>query len=223
MILFGEIALSPNPIGLFEYVFLALSSLFIIIDPISAVPTFLAMTQTDSPQERTRMARLACIVAAGVLLCFAYAGKWIFSLLGITITAFQMAGSIVMLLVALDMLRARRSPVQETREEKNAGMEKQDIAITPLAVPILVGPGAISTAIMLHNKATSFQQHVALLFCILAICGLGYVILALSARGAKWLSPIALRLTERLMGLLLAAIAMQFLINALRDLKIVAG
>lgn len=223
MILLGEIAPLPNPIGLFEYVFLALSSLFIIIDPISAVPTFLAMTPTDSPQERTRMARLACVVAAGVLVSFAYAGKWIFSLLGITITAFQMAGSVVMLLVALDMLRARRSPVQETREEKNAGMEKQDIAITPLAVPILVGPGAISTAIMLHNKAASFQQHVALLFCILAICGLGYFILALSARGAKWLSPIALRLTERLMGLLLAAIAMQFLINALRDLKIVAG
>jgi multiple antibiotic resistance protein len=221
MMLLGEISNSPNPLGLFEYVFLAASSLFVIIDPISAVPSFLAMTPNDSPQTRTRMARLACIVATGILLSFAYAGKWIFSLLGITITAFQMAGSVVMMLVALDMLRARRSPVQETREEKDAGTEKQDIAITPLAVPILVGPGAISTAILLHNKAVNLQQEIALIFCILAVCGSGYLILALSARGAKWLSPIALRLTERLMGLLLAAIAMQFLINALRDLKII--
>ena len=223
MTLMGEIAVPQNPIGLFEYVFLAASSLFVIIDPISAVPTFLAITPTDSPQVRIRMARLACIVAAAVLISFAYAGKWIFSLLGITITAFQMAGSIVMMLVALDMLRARRSPVQETREEKNAGAEKADIAITPLAVPILVGPGAISTAILLHNKAANIRQEIALLGCILAVCGSGYLILALSARGAKWLSPIALRLTERLMGLLLAAIAMQFLINALRDLKIVGS
>ncbi len=223
MICLGEITVPNNPMGLFEFVFLAASSLFVIIDPISAVPTFLAMTPTDTPQVRIRMARLASVVAAGVLISFAYAGKWIFSLLGITITAFQMAGSIVMMLVALDMLRARRSPVQETREEKNAGMEKQDIAITPLAVPILVGPGAISTAILLHNKAANFQQEVALLLCILGVCGVGHFILALSARGAKWLSPIALRLTERLMGLLLAAIAMQFLINALRDLKIVTG
>ncbi|MDB6025385.1 MAG: conserved rane protein of unknown function [Verrucomicrobiales bacterium] len=222
MMLLAETAGQQLPLGLFEYVFLAVSSLFVIIDPISAVPTFLAMTPSDTPQARIRMARLASVVAAGVLLSFAYAGKWIFSLLGITITAFQMAGSVVMLLVALDMLRARRSPVQETREEKNAGMAKEDIAITPLAVPILVGPGAISTAILLHNKASNFQQHVALLFCIIAVCGVSYLLLALSARGAKWLNPIFLRLAERLMGLLLAAIAMQFLINALKDLKVVS-
>ncbi len=222
MMLLGEITASQNPLGLFEYAFLAASSLFVIIDPISAVPTFLAMTPSDSPQARARMARLACMVAASVLLAFAYLGKWIFSLLGITITAFQMAGSVVLMLVALDMLRARRSPVQETREEKAAGVAKEDIAITPLAVPILVGPGAISTAILLHNKAANFQQHVMLVFCIVGVAAICYFILAISARGAKWLSPIALRLTERLMGLLLAAIAMQFLVNALKDLKIVS-
>ena len=207
---------------LLEYILLAVSSLFVIIDPIATVPAFLAMTPTDSPTQRIRMARLACVVSAVMLIAFAIAGKWIFHYLGITIPAFQMAGSIVLLLIALDMLRARRSPVQETSEETDAGTEKEDIAITPLAVPMLAGPGAISTVILLHNRAAGFAQQVALVICIAGVCFVSYLILALSARGAKWLSPIFLRLTTRLMGLLLAAIAMQFLLNALKELKVIS-
>ena len=112
------------------------------------------------------MARLACCVAAGVLLAFAIAGKWIFKFLGITMPAFQLAASIVLLLVALDMLRAQRSRVQETSEETAAGVEKTDIAVTPLAIPMLAGPGAISTAILLHNQAADLGQRVALYLCI---------------------------------------------------------
>ena len=99
---------------LLEYILLATSSLFVIIDPIATVPAFLAMTPTDTPGQRIKMARLACAVTAGLLIIFALSGNWIFRILGITIPAFQMAGSIVLLLVALDMLRARRSPVQVT-------------------------------------------------------------------------------------------------------------
>jgi multiple antibiotic resistance protein len=91
-------------------------------------------------------------VAAGVLLFFAATGTVLFRLLGITMPAFQIAASIVLLLVALDMLRAQRSRVQETSEETSAGVEKQDIAITPLAIPMLAGPGAISTAIRCKTK-----------------------------------------------------------------------
>ena len=90
-----------------------------------------------------------------MLLAFAIAGKWIFKFLGITMPAFQLAASIVLLLVALDMLRAQRSRVQETSEETAAGAEKTDIAVTPLAIPMLAGPGAISTAILLHNQAAN--------------------------------------------------------------------
>ena len=92
--------------NLHEYVLLAASSLFVILDPIAIVPAFLAMTPGDSPQDRIRMARTACIISAIILLIFATTGKLIFNLLGITIPAFQLAGSIVLLLVALDMLRA---------------------------------------------------------------------------------------------------------------------
>jgi len=210
-----------NHLDLAGYILFATSSLFVIIDPIATVPAFLAMTPTDTPGQRIRMARLACLVTAGLLLAFALGGKWIFQFLGITIPAFQMAGSIVLLLVALDMLRAQRSRVQETIEETDAGAAKDDIAITPLAVPMLAGPGAISTVVILHSRAANLTQQIALLLCIMVVCGASYLIFALSAHGAKWLNPIFLRLTTRIMGLLLAAIDMQFLINALTDLKLV--
>ena len=202
-----------------EYIFLAISSLFVIVDPMAAVPSFLAMTPTDTPEQRIKMARLACCVSAGVLLAFAIAGKWILKFLHITMPAFQLAASIVLLLVALDMLRAQRSRVQETSEETAAGLEKTDIAVTPLAIPMLAGPGAISTAILLHNQAASLGQRVALYVCILVVCLASYVILRISARSARWLSPIAMRITARIMGLLLAAVAMQFMLDAVRQLN----
>ena len=205
--------------SLAKYILLAASSLFVIVDPLAAVPAFLAMTPTDTPEQRIKMARLACWVAAGVLLAFAIAGKWVFRFLGITMPAFQLAASIVLLLVALDMLRAQRSRVQETSEETAAGTEKTDIAVTPLAIPMLAGPGAISTAVLLQNQAAGLGQRVALYLCIGAVCLASYVILRISARSARWLSPIAMSITVRIMGLLLAAVAMQFMLNALRQLN----
>ncbi|MDB6034580.1 MAG: conserved rane protein of unknown function, partial [Verrucomicrobiales bacterium] len=145
---------------LLEYALLALSSLFVIVDPIAVAPTFLAMSSNNTVPERIHMAKLACWVMAGVLLTFALGGEYIFKFLGITMPAFSMAGSIVLLLIALDMLRAQRSPVQETKEETIAGITKEDIAITPLAVPMLAGPGAISTGILLHTRATNFEQRI---------------------------------------------------------------
>jgi multiple antibiotic resistance protein len=202
-----------------EYILLAASSLFVIVDPLAVVPTFLAMTPSDTPESRIRMAGLACCVMAGVLIVFAAAGKLIFKFLGITMPAFQIAASIVLLLVALDMLRAQRSRVNETAEEKAAGVEKTDIAITPLAVPMLSGPGAISTAILLQQQAADAAQSAALYVCILLVSFSSYLILRISARGARWLSPIATNITVRIMGLLLAAVAIQFMLNAIKQLK----
>ncbi len=202
-----------------EYTLLAFSSLFVIVDPIATVPAFLAMTPHDTPADRVRMARLACLVATGMLLAFAWAGKYVFKLLGITLPAFEMAGSIVLLLVALDMLKAQRSRVQETNEETFAGATKDDIAITPLAVPMLAGPGALTTAILLHGQANTWSKQVGLLVAIVAVCAASYFILRVSARGARWLNPIALRITTRVMGLLLAAVACQFAFNAIKGVR----
>lgn len=208
---------------LVEYTFLAISSLFVIVDPIAIVPTFLAMTPEETPGERIRMARIACIVMVVVLFAFALLGKRILEFLGIDLPAFQIAGGIVLLLIALDMLRAQRSRVHETREETAAGTAKDDIAITPLAIPMLAGPGAISTAILLHNKTTGLNwitQQLALCLAILVVGAITYTILHLSAHGARWLNPIAMRITTRIMGLLLAAVAVQFILNAMASLGI---
>ena len=209
--------------SLAEYSFLACSSLFVIVDPFATVPAFLAMTPTDSPEQRIRMARIACCVMAGVLVVFAAAGKLIFKILGITMPAFQLAASIVLLLVALDMLRAQRSRVHETREETAAGAEKTDIAVTPLAIPMLAGPGAISTAILLRGQAIDPAQHAALYGSILAVSLASYIVLRISAGGARWLSPIAMNITVRIMGLLLAAVAVQFMLNALKELNLISS
>ncbi|MGA1235291.1 MAG: MarC family protein [Limisphaerales bacterium] len=204
-----------------QYSLLAFGSLFVIVDPLATIPAFLAMTPTDSPANRLRMARLACILAAILLMVFALAGRLVFRFFGITSPAFQMAGSVVLFLVALDMLQAQRSRVHETPEETRAGAAKEDIAITPLAVPMLAGPGAISTVILLYDRASNFTQILCLLTSILLVCTLSFAILALSAHGAHKLNPIVLRLISRLMGLFLVAIAFQFLLNALRELRII--
>jgi multiple antibiotic resistance protein len=209
--------------SLTEYLFRATVSLFVIVDPLATVPAFLAMTPTDTPEQRIKMARLACCVTAGVLITFATAGKWIFKYLGITTPSFQIAASIVLLLVALDMLRAQRSRVRETSEETAAGLEKTDIAVAPLAIPMLAGPGAISTAILLYNQAAGQGARAplyvaALYLCIVLVCCASYLILRLCARGARWLSPIAMNITARIMGLLLAAVAIQFMLNALHEI-----
>lgn len=199
--------------NLFQFALLAFGSLFVIVDPVATVPAFLAMTPRDTPEQRVRMARLAATVMAGVLLVFAIAGKMIFKFLSITMPAFQIAASIVLLTVALDMLRAQRSRVQETLEETSAGAEKADIAITPLAIPMLAGPGAISTAVVLQSQAVGLAQHFALYGCILGVSVATYLIFRLSSHGAAWLNPIALKIITRIMGLLLAAVAVQFFLN----------
>jgi multiple antibiotic resistance protein len=203
--------------NLVAYCLLALSSLFVIVDPIATIPAFIAMTPRDTVLSRVRMARLACLVAAGVLILFALSGQWIFRMLGITLPAFQIAGSVLLLRIAMDMLYAKRSAAQETREETEAGTNKDDIAITPLGVPMLAGPGAISTSLILMNQAQGWEQRSALLLSIITVMFASYVILRVAAHGARWLNPLAIKLITRLMGLLLAAIAVQFAINGLEQ------
>ena len=202
------------------YIALAASSLFVIVDPLAVVPAFLAMTPNDTVEQRIRTARLACCVTAGVMLVFSFAGQIIFKFMGITMPAFQIAASILLLIVALDMVRAQRSRVQETREETKAGTEKPDIAVTPLAIPMLAGPGAISTTVLLQNEARNIPQHIALYGCILAVSFVSYLVLRVAARGTRWLNPIMMSIAIRIMGLLLAAVAIQFMLNAIKAFRL---
>ena len=202
------------------YILLATSSLFVIVDPLAAVPSFLTMTANDTTEQRLRTARLACFAMAVVLLLFAIAGTLVFKIFSITMPAFQIAASVVLLIVALDMLRAQRSRVHEIEAETRAGVEKTDVAITPLAIPMLSGPGAISTTILLQNEARGFVQHAALFGCILLVAAGSYLVFRLAARGAQWLSPMVMSIATRIMGLMLAAIAFQFMLNAIKAFRL---
>ena len=206
--------------GLFDFAFLTFWSLFVIVDPITTVPTFLAMTETNTRQERIRMARLASIVACLVLLSFALAGDAILKAFGITVPAFEIAGGILLLIVALDMLQARRTAIKETPEEQAAGTTKEDVAITPLAIPMLAGPGAITAVVLISAQAQSFAHRAIVIGNIVFVSLLVFLILRTAAVRSAILGPITLKIITRLMGLLLAAIAVQFILNGIRSSKI---
>ena len=202
--------------SLFEFVPLAFVSLFVVIGPFSAVPIFIAMTPNDSPEARIRMAKLASIIVAAVLLAFAIAGAFLLRTFGITIEAFQTAGGVLLFLIALSMLQAQDPPQKITPEDSAAGAAKDDIAVTPLAVPLLAGPGAISTSILLAEQAGSLTNRLALYLIILVVSSMIFWILRLSVMGANRIDPLYLRIATRLMGLVLAALAMQFVFNGLQ-------
>lgn len=199
-----------------EYALLTFGSLFAIVDPFAAIPAFLAMTARDAVESRQRMALVACITSALVMVAFAALGPSIFRILGITMPAFEVAGGLILLLSALDMLRAKRSPLKETAEETEEGIGKDDVAITPLAIPMLSGPGAITTSIVLAGRAHSWPRILILYSCIGGVAALSYLVLYAAAKGARQLSPIATHVMARLMGLLLAAIGIQFILTALK-------
>lgn len=199
-----------------NFALMSAGSLFAIINPLAAVPTFFAMTPENTEAERLRMARTACITATGVLMMFAVTGNALFSVLGITIAAFQMAGGLLLLLVSLDNLRAKRSGVQETEEEKAAGCAKADVSITPLAIPMLSGPGAITTAILLESRAKNVVYN-GILFVLFILVGLAcYIIFRVAIKKASKINPIIMNITTRLMGLMLAATAVQFIIDGVK-------
>ena len=206
--------------SLIEYILLTSSALFIAVNPLAVVPAFLAMTHNDSAEVRARIAVRACFTAGAVLALFALAGTWILRWFGLSLPAIEIAGSIVLMIVALDMIQARITATQETREETLAGAEKESIALMPLAVPMLADPGAISTTLIMLNRAATPEQKVAFYISLATVIAAAFATLRLSVHGARRLSPIAQKMMGRLMGLLLCAMAVQFGINALKQMGV---
>jgi multiple antibiotic resistance protein len=194
------------------------SALFFVVDPFSAVPFFLVLTRADA-EKRRRTALRACITAGAILVGFAIGGSWIFSLLGIGLPAFKIAGGVVLLLLALDMIRTQPSKTRITEGEIADSAEKEDVAIVPLAMPLLAGPGSIATAIVLMARARSgpWWQAVPVVVAIVATAAASYLILAGAARTERVLGRTGLAILERAAGLLLVAIAIQFMIDGLGE------
>ena len=202
---------------------LALSSIFFLVDPFAAIGSFLAITESADAARRTRMARKAALTCFIVLTSFALAGQVIFRMFGITLPAFEIAGGLILLLIGMDMLQAKRSPTQEASGDTEEGASKEDAGIVPLGIPMLAGPGAISSVMVLVGQVPSlWHWEMAAILGSIAITALvSYWVLAGAGRVRAVMGETGIRILVRIMGLLLVALAMQFFVNGLTDLGVI--
>ena len=168
---------------------LIFTSVFFIVDPFAVIPTFLAMTARDTPPQRRVLARRGAWTCAITLMLFALGGSLIFKLFGITIGAFKIAGGVLIGLNALDMVQARRSQQRETAVETAEGIQKDDIGIMPLGVPMLAGPGAISTVMVLALGAKSVAAAATVYVSIVLTSVLTYFVLSAASIVESWTAP----------------------------------
>ena len=203
---------------------LALSSIFFLVDPFAAIGSFLAITAGADEARRKRMARKAALTCFVVLTSFALCGQLIFRMFGITLPAFEIAGGLILLLIGLDMLEAKRSATQETSDDTEEASHKEDAGIVPLGIPMLAGPGAISSVMVLVGQVpTLWSWEMGAILGSIALTSLiSYGVLAGASRVRKVLGETGIRILVRIMGLLLVALAMQFFVNGLTDLGIIS-
>ncbi|NYF77915.1 MarC family protein [Granulicella arctica] len=200
---------------------LALSSIFFLVDPFAALPTFLAVTDGADTVRRRRMARKASLTAWLFLSAFALGGQYIFRMFGITLPAFEIAGGIILLLIGLDMLEAKRSATQESSGDTVAAASKEDAGIVPLGIPMLAGPGSITSVMVLVGQAQTRWQMVAILASIFITALVCYLVLGNSDKVARVLGDTGIRILVRIMGLLLVALAVQYFVNGMVDLGVI--
>lgn len=167
------------------------------------------------------MARRAAVTCFLVLTVFALAGSLIFRLFGITLPAFKIAGGLILALIGLDMLQARRSPTKETPGDTAEGLEKEDVGIIPLGIPMLAGPGSISTVMVLTSDSRSWLRMVLILAAVAVTAFLAYWILAGADRVRRYLGETGIRILTRMFGLILTAIAVQFILSGLADVGLI--
>jgi multiple antibiotic resistance protein len=201
---------------------LAVSSIFFLVDPFAAIPSFLAITEGADGPRRKRMARKGAFTCFIVLTAFALAGRLIFRMFGITLPAFEVAGGLILLLIGLDMLEAKRSPTQEASGDTEEASSKEDAGIVPLGIPMLAGPGAISSVMVLVGQAQRAWEMAAILGSIALSATASYFVLNGADQVRKILGETGIRILVRIMGLLLMALAVQFFVNGLTDLGVIA-
>jgi multiple antibiotic resistance protein len=203
-----------------QFALVAFTSILFLVDPIAVIPAYLAFTRTDSAAHRRHTASVACIAAGIALLIFAAGGDVILRAFGITLPAFRIAGGLILWFVAMDMLRAER-PTQEGAPELTEGEQKQDVALTPLAVPMLAGPGAMSTVMVLSAQARSPMYSAVVYVSIVVTMVLSWLTLRAADRVFSRIGETGIRVVTRLMGVLLAAIAVQFVLTGIRDAQLI--
>jgi multiple antibiotic resistance protein len=215
--------MNVSPKMVLEFALLALSSTFFLVDPIAVIPVFLTMTADMDPVRRRAMAKRASVTVFVVLAGFGLLGEVIFRALGLTLPAFKIAGGLVLLQVGKDMLQAKHFSTKSTPSELAEGAAKLDASVVPLGMPLLAGPGAISTVMVLLGDAHSWWKHVVVYSAIVVTAGASYLALVGAARVQKYLGETGMNILSRLMGLLLMALGVQFFVNGLTDLGLIHG
>jgi len=190
-----------------QFAILAFSSLFSVINPISAAPIFVALTLGMSAAERRRAAVRACLAAAAVLAVFAAAGGAIFSFFGITVPAFQIAGGILFTMMSLREMQEAERTVSESH------IDREDPSIVPLGIPVITGPGAISAVMVLVGQAQNGPRRMALGFAIAVNIVLTLAILLAAPAIVSRIGPTGQRIVSKIMGLITAVIGIQFVLN----------
>ena len=197
----------------------AFVTLFVIIDPPGCAPIFAGLTADASPAQARRMAIKACIVAALILVVFALFGEQLLAALGIELASFRVAGGIMLFLIALEMVFEKRTQRREQRAEKiRATPEVEDVSVFPMAMPMLAGPGSIATIMLLMARAGGTAQTLAILAALAAVMLLSLIALLAAPALMKLLGASVEAVITRLLGVLLAALAAQYVIDGVKTM-----
>jgi multiple antibiotic resistance protein len=193
---------------------LCLTSFFTLINPLGAMPVFITLTGNLTPAQRNKTARKACVVSLLTLVLFALSGQLLFRFFNISVDSFRIVGGVIFFIMGMDMLQARLERVKVSDEDVHTYVD--DISITPLAIPMICGPGALTNAIVLMEDATTFSHKVVLFAAMTAIIVLTYVILRSANHIIDCLGETGNKVLMRLMGLIVMVIAVEFIFAGLK-------
>jgi multiple antibiotic resistance protein len=194
----------------------AFATAFTIIDPLGMIPLTISVTADDTAGRRAKIVNRAVIVAGLVILVMGAVGKPLLDSLGITLPAFTIAGGALLFLIAVDMLFGRKTGTKQTEEEQKAGAESADPSVFPLAVPMLAGPGTIATVLVLVSLAAGDREKLGVVFAAFASAlVVTWICMRLSTQALRLMGATGIHVVTRLFGILLAALAVQFVINGL--------
>tara|TARA_S200000501_G_scaffold80246_2_gene72053 strand:- start:4925 stop:5569 length:645 start_codon:yes stop_codon:yes gene_type:complete len=201
----------------FEFTFLCISTLFSLINPIGIAPIFLTLTERFSVNEQRKIAKKGVLTGFFILVVFAYLGTYIFSLYSISIDAFRIMGGIIFFRSGLKMLESIVPRTRTTPAETEEGLEHDDIAISPIGIPIVTGPGAITAAMILAGQTKSNVEQLILFLAILLVLFITLIIFYTAPLIFKKIGSSGSRLIQRLMGVILMVIAVQFVIDGITN------
>ena len=185
-----------------------------IINPLSAGPTFLAITEGDSEERRREQARKGCFYMVGILVSFLIGGTFIMNFFGISIPGLRIAGGILLTGIGMTMLSSPKiQPGDGGDEEREAARRKVDISFSPLAMPMLSGPGSIAVTLGFTSLATGWVDYIAIIAGIVSVAALTYVVLRLSGRLVQFIGPVGVNAMTKIMGFLIMCMGVQFVVN----------